>query len=155
MARPKKGGGRGGPRQPANPAPVSTPGSGARTDGGAGSKRQPIRVPTGQTYGTRDAKEASQRAVPLPDTSGPPGAPGVGAGAAPPPGAVGGIDPLEGGVFGPTQNPNEPITGPQAGILPQTPDEIIALMYQVSGGDPAIGRLLRDGMKDRAANGVG
>ena len=43
---------RGGYRQPSNPAPVSGPGAlSARTDGGAGSSKQPIRRIPGQAYG--------------------------------------------------------------------------------------------------------
>ena len=43
---------RGGYRQPSNPAPVSGPGAlSARTDGGAGNSKQPIRRIPGQAYG--------------------------------------------------------------------------------------------------------
>lgn len=55
--------GRGGYRQPANPAPVSGPGQlSRRTDGGPG---QPIRVAPGGDYGTRDDLIAQQKAAPM------------------------------------------------------------------------------------------
>jgi len=143
VARPKKAG-RGGYRQPAKPAAVSNPGSGARTDGGAGSKRQPVRVPSGQTYGDRAPSEAQQRAIPLPDTSGPlAGAGGGGAGGAAPPGPVGGAG-LEDGVFGPTDRPMEaPTAGAMPGSQPMDPQILIRQLYQ-KHQVPWLMRLLHD-----------
>ena len=112
------GGGRGGYRQPANPAAVSNPQSGARTDGGAGSQEQPLRVPTGGAYGQRQAAVQQQQGAPLAG-GGPgvlPGA-GPGGGAAPP-----GILPpgMAGGVFGPSTSPGVAASGSIA------PGEMIA-----------------------------
>ena len=90
----------GGPRQPARPAAVSNPQSGARTDGGAGSKSQPLRIPSGGPTGARQAAVEQQQGAPLP-VGGPPsvGQGGGGGGSVPQPGT---------GAFGPTQRPNEP-----------------------------------------------
>lgn len=104
---------KGGPRQPANPAPVSGPGQlSRRTDGGPGDAKQPIRVPTGGEYGDATQLMKLQQAAPLAATPG------------------GNIDLqslLGGGGAGdvtpinaPTQNPDEPVTngaalGPGAG----------------------------------------
>ncbi len=104
--------GRGGPRQPTNPAAVSGPGAlSARTDGGPGSKSQPLRVPTGGAYGETQAATEQQQAAPLaaggPVTSSAPG------------GAPGGVTGAAPGGFGPTQRPNEPIT---AGLPQQKPE---------------------------------
>lgn len=57
---------RGGRRQPTNPAPVSGPGAlSARTDGGPGNARQPLRVAGGGDYGERQAAEQLQAAAPM------------------------------------------------------------------------------------------
>jgi hypothetical protein len=54
---------RGGYRQPANPAPVSGPGTlSKRTDGGPG---QPVRAPSGGAYGERQELEQYQQAAPM------------------------------------------------------------------------------------------
>lgn len=99
--------GRGGYRQPSNPAPVSGPGPLARrTDGGPG---QPVRAPSGGAYGERQALEQMQQAAPLSESSGGDAAP-----------AGGGID-LAGLVgFGePTAEPGTPVTaGAAAGAGP-------------------------------------
>ncbi len=91
--------GRGGYQQPKNPAAVSTPGSGRRTDGGAGSKKQPLRLPSGGAYGQRQAAQQQQQAAPLAAGAVGPSGGGGGAPAAPP------IEQV--GAFGPTQRPNE------------------------------------------------
>ena len=127
------GGGRGGPRQPRNPAPVSNPGSGRRTDGGAGSKSQPLRVPTGGAYGEAGALKAQQQAAPL-AAEGPTG--GTGA-PAPPIAQDGG-----GGAFGPTQRPNESPSAPVTNNpVAQNPQEALRVMY-ANFPHPAIKRLL-------------
>ena len=75
MARTK----RGGNRPPANPAAVSLPQSGARTDGPAS---QPLREFEAQRHGQRTQLREQQQAAPL--QAGPQGAPGGGAVAPPP-----------------------------------------------------------------------
>jgi hypothetical protein len=131
--------GRGGPRQPRNPAAVSAPGSGARTDGGAGSKSQPLRVPSGGGYGQRQAATGQQQGAPL--ASGGPATPSGG----PPAGAGGqGLPPMD--VFGPTSRPGE---SPTAGIgqeglfSPEDPDLPIRIMYQMYP-HPSLARLLEN-----------
>lgn len=100
--------GRGGNKTtPKNPAPVSGPGAlSARTDGGPGSSRQPIRPVPGGTYGDRQASIESQQVAPLPNvasSSGPPPLPaGPDGGQGPP------MQPND--IFGPTARPGEPIT---------------------------------------------
>ena len=97
------GGGRGGYRQPANPAAVSNPQSGARTDGGAGSQSQPLRVPSGGAHGARQAAIQQQQGAPLAA-----GGAGMPPGAGPGGGAPGpGVLPpgMAGGVFGPSTSP--------------------------------------------------
>ena len=111
------GGGRGGPRQPKNPAAVSTPGSGRRTDGGAGSKSQPLRIATGGAYGETKAATEQQKAAPL-ASGGPTG--GTGA-PAPPIAPGGGVGGRPEGVFGPTEQPN---VGP--GGDPNSPRQMLA-----------------------------
>ncbi len=99
--------------QPKNPAPVSGPGAQSRrTDGGAGSKGQPLRVATGQDYGDAKEIEEQQKAAPLAATS-PPGLP-----AGPPSGGEGGVlGPGPGSVFGPSERPGTPLNAglPQPG----------------------------------------
>ena len=103
---------------PARPAAVSGPGAlSARTDGGAGSTKQPLRVASGGAYGERQAAEAQQAGAPM-AAGGPAagGAPPAGATAPPPDGAPGV------GVFGPSAMPSQPITtgvvGPMGGPPP-------------------------------------
>lgn len=131
---------QGGKRVPRNPAAVSNPQSGNRTDGGPGSKSQPIRVPTGGSYGEAGALEAQQKGAPLPVGEGPGGTPAAqqrGPSAAP---LAGGID-----VFGPTQRPGQdPRMGSSA--LPSTPlarnpQAALRVMYS-KFPHPAIQRLL-------------
>lgn len=116
---------RGGYRKPSNPAPVSNPRSGNRTDGGAG---QPTRVPSGGPYGARQASEDQQAAAPLAGGSTPPATPEEGG---PPGGSVPSGSP---DLFGPTRRPNESIT---AGAMPVGPgqpqltsDELLRILYQ-------------------------
>ena len=127
--------GRGGLQQPKNPAAVSTPGSGRRTDGGAGSKSQPLRVATGGAYGETKAATEQQQAAPL-ATGGPTGGPS--GGAAPQGG------PPQGGAFGPTQRPME---NPSAGIGPNqdsiasNPQAALRILYS-RFPHPSIARLI-------------
>lgn len=97
-------GGRGGHRQPSKPAAVSNPGSGRRTDGGAGSSKQPLRVAPGQGYGARQEMEAAQSAAPMAVAG------GAGTGTAAPAPAPPPL-PTE-GVFGPTSMPSVPMRSP-------------------------------------------
>ena len=124
--------GRGGLQQPQRPAAVSNPQSGARTDGGAGSKSQPIRTPTGGAYGEAGALTAQQQAAPL-AAGGSPG--GAGPSAAPP---------IEGGVFGPTERPGEPATAgmmTSGSAVSQAPEEALRILYS-RFPHPTIARLL-------------
>ena len=135
--------GRGGLQQPKNPAAVSNPGSGRRTDGGAGSKSQPVRVPSGGAYGQRQAAEAQQSAAPM-AAGGPEGGPPQGA--APQGGGA------AGGVFGPSERPGEPatygaMTGPQAAA--NNVDHLIRTMY-ASFPHPAIAQLMKKEPERRA-----
>jgi hypothetical protein len=134
--------GHGGVRTPANPAAVSTPGSGRRTDGGAGSSRQPLRVPTGGAYGDTKAATEQQQAAPL--------AAGPTAGAASPqPAGGGGGAPRQAptGVFGPTQRPNESnsagIGTPQGNPMVGDPQAVLRILYG-QFPHPAIRRLIDD-----------
>lgn len=99
--------GKGGYQAPNNPAPVSGPGQlSRRTDGGPG---QPIRVPTGGSYGDAQQIEQLQQSAPLAQSPG--GAGGLLAGLTLPEGV---------GFDQGTQQPGTPITdgaalGPGAG----------------------------------------
>ncbi len=132
----------GGPRQPQNPAAVSAPGSGRRTDGGAGSKKQPLRVPSGGAYGERKAATEQQQAAPM--AAGGPATPGGG----PAPQGSGGAP---GGAFGPTQRPNEPPSqqpgSPLMNPLASSPQAALRAIY-AKFPNPAIGRLI-----DRTSSG--
>lgn len=132
---------RGGYQPPERPAPVSNPGSGARTDGGAGSKRQPLRVPAGGAYGERQAAEAQQAAAPLPDNT------QTGALVAPSAAPAAPTGPAD--VFAPTARPNEPIvTGAElASPIALSPQATLRVMY-AKFPHPAIARLI-----DWSANG--
>lgn len=128
---------RGGKRVPERPAAVSNPQSGQRTDGGPGSKSQPIRVPTGGNYGEAGALEAQQQGAPLP-TGGLGGTPPAGSPTAQP--LNSGID-----VFGPTKRPGQdPRMGTSA--VPSTPmarnpQAALRVMYS-KFPHPAIQRLM-------------
>ena len=129
--------GRGGLQQPKRPAPVSNPQSGARTDGGAGSKGQPLRVPTGGKYGEAKGLTEQQQAAPLAA-----GGPGVPAQGGPPAGAP---VPQAGGAFGPTQRPNEPnnVGGGEAypDATTQNPQAALRVLYS-KFPHPAISNLI-------------
>ena len=134
--------GRGGYRQPRNPAAVSGPGAlSQRTDGGAGSTKQPIRVPSGGRYGERKAATEQQAAAPM-ATGGPsvppPPSPGTGAG------GVASTPPAS-GAFGPTQFPTEPndagLDSPMSNPLAANPQALLRVMY-ARFPHPAIARLL-------------
>jgi hypothetical protein len=145
MARPKSGpkSGRGGYQAPADPAPVSNPGSGRRTDGGPGSAKQPIRVAPGQGYGQRQALEGQQQAAPLPVDQGPTAGGGA---VAPPPPAQRMTPPIpEGGVFGPTDRNVGSIVPPDpegVGGLNVDSEAYLREMYRVFPS-PWIARLMR------------
>lgn len=125
----------GGYRQPANPAATSGPGAlSQRTDGGAGSAKQPLRVASGGGYGARAAAEAQQGAAPM--SAG-------GAGGAPAPGG-GGPGPQGIDAFGPTQRPNEsPTAGlQQEGMYSEAdPYMMVRIAYQMYP-HPSLARLL-------------
>ncbi len=128
---------RGGNRPPRNPAAVSNPQSGRRTDGGAGSKSQPLRVPTGGAYGEAGALTAQQQGAPLPDNQASAAPQGVSGGGAPAGLSQGG------GVFGPTERPNEPLAAPSGAENPMAndPQAALRLLYSVMP-HPNIKRLL-------------
>ncbi len=127
--------GRGGPRQPRNPAPVSNPGSGRRTDGGAGSQSQPLRVPSGGQYGERKALTTQQQGAPL--AAGGPAPPNrdMISGANQPPPST--------GVFGPTDRPLEPnsANNMDPSAIENSPDAVLRRMYAVFP-TPHIARLI-------------
>ena len=128
--------GRGGPRQPARPAAVSGPGAlSARTDGGAGSASQPLRVASGGAYGERKAAVEQQQAAPLAAAGGAGGAPAPVQGQVAPPGQ-------DGGIFGPTEQPNQPMGGMGAASeMAQAPQSVLRYVYS-QFPHPAIARLL-------------
>ncbi len=113
---------RGGYRQPKNPAATSGPGAlSARTDGGAGSKTQPIRRIPGQQYGEGKALVDQQQAAPLP-VAAQSGTQGKGI-----------------NIFAPTERPAEPITegamlgpgSPPNQAIDEDANMLLAAMYQV------------------------
>jgi len=114
----------GGRRQPANPAATSGPGAlSQRVDGGPGSKTQPLRVPTGQPYGARQAAIAQQQGAPLPVAGG-------GGGGTAPVAPAGGPPPVD--VFRPTDRPGEdPATGVGDAVNPMNfdPDFQLRAIY--------------------------
>jgi hypothetical protein len=103
--------GRGGYRAPERPAATSIPQSGARTDGGAGSRTQPIRVAPGGRYGERAASVAQQQGAPLPAPPGPQPTGGV---AGPPVAPT----PPPSGVFGPSVRPQGVDTAASTALAP-------------------------------------
>jgi hypothetical protein len=144
MARGK--GRRGGYQQPANPAPVSNPGSGARTDGGPGNARQPLRVASGQPHGARKASIEQQQGAPLavggsslPTGTGPAGQSPGGPPVAGPP-----IPPQ--GVFGPSTNQTDPasMSTVQPNTQPLPAEVVLQVMYQ-KRPSPWLARLLENG----------
>lgn len=116
----------GGYRKPQRPAAVSTPRSGARTDSGPADK-QPIRTPTGGSYGEAKSLTEQQQAAPLAA-----GAPPSAGGRASPGGAANPASPA--GAFGPTQRPNEPISAgsgmDMAGSQGPTVQQILKKVYE-------------------------
>ena len=126
--------GRGGYRQPANPAAVSNPQSGARTDGGAGSQEQPLRVPTGGAYGQRQAAVQQQQGAPLAAGGAAPGPGGAGPGPTLPP-------EMAGGVFGPTASPGGPGGVPPSPLAAEDPQMYIRVLAS-KFPHPAIRRLV-------------
>lgn len=109
---------RGGYRQPNKPAAVATPQGGQRTDGGPGSKKQPLRRLPDADYGQNKAFVAQQQAAPLPVANNQVESPNI---------------------FAPTERPGEPVTtglpigegvGPRA--LPDNTDVILQAMYQIN-----------------------
>lgn len=118
----------GGYRQPSNPAPVSGPGAlSKRTDGGGPGNQQPVRVPTGGSYGDATQMQKLQQAAPLAASPGGDMAQPAGLGLPP------GVD------FGaPTQQPDVPVTdgadlgagaGLEAlGLTPQKDDDMQRLI---------------------------
>ena len=138
---------RGGKNYPREPAPVSGPGAASRrTDGGAGSASQPIRVAPGGPYDSRQTMVEQQSAAPMAAGSPPPPAPGASGppGATPPPAVGGGIS----GAFGPTERPGEsPLAGmaTRGNAVASDVDGFLRVMYSVFQ-HPAIGALLRKDM---------
>ena len=131
---------RGGYRQPSNPAPVSGPGAlSARTDGGAGSSKQPIRRIPGQEYGKGQQLVRQQQAAPLPDAQG----------LSMP--SQAGMPAQRPNVFGPTDRPSEPVTegvpvGDGSFPIEGNSDTniFLAALYSVNP-HPAIAELLNSG----------
>lgn len=91
--------GHGGPRTPANPAPVSGPGAlSKRTDGGPSQPK--MQLPNAK-YGEQASFQAAQSAAPMAQ------APGLGGPTPPPsPGNIPTLTPLQ----APTERPDEPVT---------------------------------------------
>jgi len=144
--------GRGGNREPANPAPVSGPGAlSKRTDG-------PIRQPkpatqtsaSGQSYGARQAQDRLRTSSPITPSS-----TGEGGQVSPGNPAQNSQAPVVGGVrdalFAPTARPGEPVTAGANGgpgpngpdLLPQDPDELLRAAY-LAYPDPVLLRFMRD-----------
>jgi len=109
--------GRGGYRQPADPAPVATPDRN-RTDGGPGSKTQPLRRMPDVPYGEQQDLMQQQQIAPLPVANQPMIAPNI---------------------FAPTERPGEPGTqgvpiGPGTGPtkIQDNTDTILQALYEVN-----------------------
>lgn len=91
--------GHGGYRQPANPAPVSGPGSlSKRTDGGPGAKSAAVKLPNAG-YGEQKDFQAIQQGAPIQKAAGNPGGGVRPPSSAPPP-------PLD----APSGRPDQPVT---------------------------------------------
>ena len=128
---------RGGYRQPSKPAAVATPQGGQRTDGGAGSQKQPLRRIPGMPYGEQKALTQQQQAAPL----------AGGGQTTPMPQQQ--AQPARPDVFAPTERPMEPTTqgaafGPGSGPADQLEDEtdvILAALYSVNP-HPVIAELI-------------
>ena len=135
----KKRSNRGGYRQPSKPAAVATPQGGQRTDGGPGSKKQPIRRIPGQEYGKGQQLVKQQQAAPLPNTQG----------LSVP--SQAGMPAQRPNVFGPTDRPSEPVTegvpvGDGSFPIEGNSDTniFLAALYSVNP-HPAIAELLNSG----------
>tara|TARA_E500000331_G_scaffold340888_1_gene372688 strand:- start:153 stop:539 length:387 start_codon:yes stop_codon:yes gene_type:complete len=109
---------RGGYRQPNKPAAVATPQGGQRTDGGPGSKKQPLRRLPDADYGQNKAFVEQQQAAPLPMQNAMPVTPNV---------------------FAPTERPGEPATqgvpiGQGSGPvkIQDNTDTILEAIYQIN-----------------------
>ncbi len=148
MARTRQG--RGGPRTPNKPAPVSGPGAlSRRTDGGPG---QPIRSFPAEFQGQRQQLAGQQAAAPLKRAGSPTNVPGGGARPQPP-------QPLS--VFQPSARPNEANTagipfGPGAGAASSANNDILLTLQGIGAAFPseAITRLMRYVQRDRQVRGV-
>ena len=108
--------GRGGYRQPSNPAPVATPNRN-RTDGGPGSKTQPLRRLPNADYGANKEFVEQQQSAPLPVAN----------------------QVASPNVFAPTERPGEVATqgvplGPGASpeSLPDNTDLILQALVQIN-----------------------
>ena len=128
----------GGARVPARPAAVSGPGAlSQRTDGGPGSRTQPIRVAPGGAYGQTQAAEQQQAAAPM-SAGGSRGAPAAG--------QSGPVAPPK-DIFGPTTMPQQPITagvmGPQGGEAIQPDPDMLLRQIVQKYPTPWMFRLLR------------
>lgn len=131
-----RGGGRGGYQQPANPAAVSNPQSGARTDGGAGSAKQPLRTPTGGEYGEAKALREQQQGAPMAaGASGAPSGPGGGGAAL----LAGGMGE---GVFGPSASPGQPGPVADPNVMVAQHPEMFLRVLAAKFPHPAIRRLV-------------
>ena len=117
---------RGGYRQPEKPAVSSGPGAlSGRTDGGPGSKNQPLRRLPDADHGANKAFYEQQQAAPLPVAESP-------------------------NVFAPTERPMEPITegvpigqggGPTSMPTVDNTDMMLQAAYQISAS-PGLLRLM-------------
>lgn len=146
MARGK--GKRGGHRIPNDPAPVSAPQSGARTDGGPGSSRTPHKFQPagGEPYGRGQQLDALASAAPVAGDA-TTGVARPSATARPDRSSRAAPSPLSpDGIFGPTQEPNVPIGSDVVAPDPQLldADTVLALLYQAYPS-PWLTRLRRDG----------
>ena len=115
--------GRGGARQPSNPAPVPAAGPGAgagqnRTDGGPGNSKQPLRRLPDADYGANKAFVEQQQAAPLPMSE-----------------AMN----VQPNIFAPSERPNEPATagtpigdGPGPNMIQDNTDVILEAIYQLN-----------------------
>jgi hypothetical protein len=122
--------GRGGYQAPANPAPVSGPGAlSKRTDGGPG--KQPIRTPTGGSYGSAKELTDLQQQAPLAAS---PGGQAAGGQA----GLLAGLNlPQTVGLDQGTQEPGTPVTaGAALGAGPGT--EALGITDQEDGDMKAL-----------------
>jgi hypothetical protein len=121
---------------PAKPAAVSGPSAlSQRTDGGPGSKTQPIRVASGQPYGDRQALVQAQQSAPLPVA---PGGPPAGGSAAP----AQAVMPDPNRLFAPSNRPGPGGPAPQRQFIPEDPNMLLKAIYQAFP-HPEIARLMR------------